>query len=96
MLNNILLRQVLQKFDASGRLLKLVVELSEFDIHFKIRAAIKGQALANYVPEFSNVLEMEEAMEPIEPPTWNLLVDNSTGEASLGVCVVLVAPKVTS
>lgn len=36
------LRYVLQKLDALERLSKWVIELSEFDIHFKLRATIKG------------------------------------------------------
>lgn len=44
------------------------MELSEFDIHFKIRAVIKGQALANFVAEFTDIPVMEETMEPAEPP----------------------------
>lgn len=42
-LTNFALRQVLQKPNTSGRLLKWTVELSEFDILFQTRATIKGQ-----------------------------------------------------
>lgn len=42
----------------------MVVELGKFDIHFKTKVAIKGQALANFVAEFANVPKMEEVMEP--------------------------------
>ncbi|XP_022864755.1 uncharacterized protein LOC111384672 [Olea europaea var. sylvestris] len=87
------LEQVLQKPDASRRLLKWVVELSEFDIVFTTRASIKGQALANFVAEFTNVSEVEEVMEPVEPPTWNLFVDGLAGETGLEVGVVLVSPE---
>ena len=38
------LRQVLQKPDASGQLLKCAIELSQFEIKFQPRLAIKGQA----------------------------------------------------
>ncbi|XP_064979723.1 uncharacterized protein LOC135622021 [Musa acuminata AAA Group] len=38
------LRQVLTKFDVAGRLLKWVVELSEHDIRYLSRTAIKAQA----------------------------------------------------
>ena len=43
------LRQTLHKPDASGRLVKWAIELSEFDISFKPRAAIKAQAMADFV-----------------------------------------------
>ena len=53
-LTNYLLRQVLQKSDASGRLLKRAIELSQFEIEFQPRPAIKGQALADFIVEFSH------------------------------------------
>lgn len=40
--------------------MKLVVDLNEFNIIFKIRVAIKGKALAKFVVELANVPEMEE------------------------------------
>ncbi|URD93608.1 Retrotransposon protein [Musa troglodytarum] len=45
------LRQVLSKFDVAGRLLKWSVELSEFDLRYKPRTAIKGQALADFISD---------------------------------------------
>ncbi|XP_022858151.1 uncharacterized protein LOC111379057 [Olea europaea var. sylvestris] len=90
---NFPLRQVLQKPDALGRLLKWAVELSEFDLVFKARAAIKGQALADFVVEFTNLPEVDEIMELIEPPTWNLFIDGSAGDASSGAGVILISPK---
>ena len=47
------LRQVLQKLEASGHLLKWAVELGQFDIHFRPRTTIKGQALADFITEFT-------------------------------------------
>ncbi|XP_022891957.1 uncharacterized protein LOC111406817 [Olea europaea var. sylvestris] len=59
------------------RLLKWAVELSEFNLVFKTRAAIKGQALSDFVVEFTNLPDVDEIMEPVEPPTWNLFMDGS-------------------
>lgn len=36
---------------------------------FKIRTAVKGQALIDFVVEFTHVSEMEKEMKPAEPPT---------------------------
>ena len=41
--------ETLQKPDASGRLVKWSVELSEFDLSYKSRGAIKAQALADFI-----------------------------------------------
>lgn len=45
------LKQVLLKPEASGRLVKWVVELGEHDITFLPRNAIKGQVLADFIAE---------------------------------------------
>ena len=52
-LTNYLLRQVLQKSDASVCLLKWAIELSQFNIVFMPRPAIKGQALADFIAKFT-------------------------------------------
>ena len=52
-LTNYQLRQVLEKPDASGRLLKWAIELSQFDIEFVPRPTIKGQALVDFIAEFT-------------------------------------------
>ena len=46
------LKQALQKANASGRLSRWVVELAEFDIHYRPRTAIKGQVVADFLAEF--------------------------------------------
>ena len=48
-----LIRAILHKPDASGRLLKWAVELSEFDIEYRLITTIKGQELADFVVERS-------------------------------------------
>ncbi|VVA40725.1 PREDICTED: rve domain-containing, partial [Prunus dulcis] len=52
-LTNQPLRQVLQKPETSGRLVKWAIELGEFDIHYKPRPAIRGQAVADFLSEFT-------------------------------------------
>ncbi|XP_024200642.1 uncharacterized protein LOC112203984 [Rosa chinensis] len=43
------LRQVLQKPETSGRLIKWAIELGEFDIKYQPQTAIKGQEPANFI-----------------------------------------------
>ena len=52
-LTNYPLRQVLQKSEASCRLLKRAIELGQFDLNFCPRTIIKGQALANFIAKFT-------------------------------------------
>ena len=43
------MKQVLHKPETLGRLMKWVIELSEFDIRYKPKTAIKGQVLTDFV-----------------------------------------------
>ena len=45
------MKQVLHKPKTSGRLMKWAIELSEFDIRYKPKIAIKGQVLADFLME---------------------------------------------
>lgn len=92
-LRNFPLKQVFQKTDASKRLLKWAVELREFDITFKAKTRVKGQALADFVVEFTPLLEMEAEMKPADPQTWNLFVDSSSREIESGASIVLISPE---
>ena len=49
------IKAILHKPDASGQLLKWAVELSEFDIEYLSRFAIKSQVLADFIVEMSDV-----------------------------------------
>ncbi|CAL8085218.1 unnamed protein product [Prunus armeniaca] len=53
-LTNQPLKQVLQKPETSGRLVKWVIELGEFDIHYKPCSATKGQTVADFISEITD------------------------------------------
>lgn len=84
---------MLQKLDALGRLIKWAVELSRLDVVFKGRIPVKGQALVDFVIEFTLIPKMEEEMKLAKPPTWSLFVDGSSKDIGSGVGVVLVSPE---
>ena len=77
-------RQVLQKLDASGHLLKWVIELSQFDVEFMSRSAIKRQALVDFIAEFTALEDKRPEKAPAVPttkiPKWGLYVDGSSNE----------------
>jgi hypothetical protein len=58
-LTEYLLKKVLRKLDLSGRLINWAIDLREFNIEFISRNAIKGQALADFVVEFTTISEEE-------------------------------------
>ena len=47
------MKQILHKLETYGRLIEWVIELSEFDIKYKPRTAVKGQILADFIMEFT-------------------------------------------
>ena len=94
-LTNYLLRQVLQKSDASGCLLKWAIELSQFDIEFMPRPAIKRQALADFIAEFTTPEDKRPEEAPTVPtariPKWGLYVYGPSNEGGLGTGLILVS-----
>ena len=50
-LTNLPLRSTIHKLDLSGRMARLVIELSEFGIQYKSRLALKGQILTDFLTE---------------------------------------------
>ena len=93
------LRQTLHKPDASGRLVKWTIELSEFDIDYKPRAVIKAQAMADFVAEFTELKECLDqravATDSGEVQVWQMSVDGSSGEqgSGSGAGIVLEGPE---
>jgi hypothetical protein len=83
------LKKVLRKLDLSGRLVNWAIELSEFDVEFVPRNAIKGQVLADFVAEFTGITE--EA--PLKVDLWIIHVDGSATRQSSGAGVVINAPN---
>ncbi|XP_028051260.1 uncharacterized protein LOC114255918 [Camellia sinensis] len=53
MLTEFPLKVLFEKVDFTGRILKWVVELGQYDIKFRPRTTIKAQALADFVAEFA-------------------------------------------
>ena len=44
-----LIRKTMNKIDAAGQLIQWVIELGQFDIKYRPRAAIKAQMLADFI-----------------------------------------------
>ena len=75
---------ILQKPNALERLLKWVIELSEFDIVYRPRSAIKGQVLADFIVELSNM-----PMDIISEPLWIFETEGSSKAFRKGISMVL-------
>lgn len=57
------LRVILHKPETFRRLVKWSAELSEFNIEYHPWGAIKGQAIANFIIEYTHALGEESEMQ---------------------------------
>ncbi|KAK1557267.1 hypothetical protein Q3G72_021359 [Acer saccharum] len=90
------LKLILQKPEVSGRLTKWAIELSEFDVEYLTRTAIKAQTVADFVVEFTEP-SIEVARMMVEQNKkifkWQLRVDGSSNTYGSGAGVVLTTPE---
>ena len=73
--------------------MKWAIELSEFDIRYKPKTAIKGQVLADFLMEFTSTEPSENAQTPTDLPIWKLSVDGATNAQGSGVGLILTSPE---
>ncbi|XP_072069454.1 uncharacterized protein [Arachis hypogaea] len=74
------LRQILTKPELAGRLTKWSIELSEFDIQFQTRPALKAQVLTDFITEMTPHDHIE---------TWELHVDGASSREGSGAGMIL-------
>ncbi|KAL2248708.1 UNVERIFIED_CONTAM: Retrovirus-related Pol polyprotein from transposon 17.6 [Sesamum indicum] len=87
-LTNHPLRNVLARPEASGRFVKWVVELGEFDIEYQARTSLKGQVLADFMVELVGEPEIEPKLEK-----WMLHVDGSSNAGNGGIGILIQGPE---
>ena len=51
--------QILQNREGTGRTIKWAIELPEFELQFALHHAIKSQALADFITEWTSVPDLE-------------------------------------
>ncbi|KAK0579619.1 hypothetical protein LWI29_028816 [Acer saccharum] len=82
------LKLILQKPEVSGRLTKWAIELSEFDVEYLLRTAIKAQAVAEFTePSIEVARMMVEQNKKVFK--WQLHVDGSSNTHGSGAGVVV-------
>ncbi|KAF8102842.1 hypothetical protein N665_0192s0003 [Sinapis alba] len=88
-LTDLPLRTILQNANQSGRLSKLAIEHSEYDISYKSRPTIKAQVLANFIVE----IPPDQATDlDIPVKSWILYVDGASSNKGSGIGVHLQSP----
>ena len=98
---------IFEKPALTGKISHWQMFLSEFNIVFVTRRAIKGQAIANYLADQllnnlehsvslfldKDVMALEPELDSVEPWRWKLYFDRATNSTGNGVVAVLVSPK---
>ena len=78
----------MNKPDAAGRLIQWSIKLSEFNIDYRPRTAIKAQALADFIAEFT--IKDDEPKEGEEQISrWMAHIDGSSTKNAGGIGVIL-------
>nr|ABF93468.1 retrotransposon protein, putative, unclassified [Oryza sativa Japonica Group] len=94
------LGQILHNREGTGRVVKWAIEFSEFDLHFEPRHAIKSQALADFVAEWTPAPEPISVPEASSGPSqlphtayWVMQFDGSLSLQGAGAGVMLTSPN---
>ncbi|XP_019178800.1 PREDICTED: uncharacterized protein LOC109173935 [Ipomoea nil] len=91
-LSHQLLGSFLRNTNSSAKMARWAMHLSQFDIDFKPRPAIKGQALADFIVECTT-REVTDQVETENGGWWTLSTDGSSNSKGCGGGVVLVTPE---
>ncbi|XP_071919058.1 uncharacterized protein [Coffea arabica] len=90
-------RQILSCFKAFEHFTKWTVELGKYDIyyesHYESRKAIKAQALADFLAEFTFDENKEVTPDSVEPQQWILHIDDSSNSKSSRTGLLLEDPQ---
>ena len=77
----------MNKLEAAGRLIQRAIELSEFDVRYQPRNAIKAQVLADFIVEFTPNQGKQDKVD--ETQRWVVNVDGSSTLYVGGIGVIL-------
>ena len=86
------MKQILRKPKTLGRLVKWVIELSEFDIRYKPRTTIKGQVLADFIMEFTSIEHTKTTQLTSDLPIWRLFIDGAANAQGSDAGLILTSP----
>ena len=96
-ITNYPIKTVLRRPELSGRMAKWSIKLSAFDIVYEPRTAIKSQALADFVADFSNdiLVEVEKEVQQLgeSKDSWILYTDGASNVRGTGLGILLKSPQ---
>ncbi|XP_019181909.1 PREDICTED: uncharacterized protein LOC109177020 [Ipomoea nil] len=84
---------VLRNASSSERLVKWALMLTHFAMEYRLRPAIKGQALADFLVECTARDTQPQSLENPEAAWWTLATDGSSRKKGAGGGVVVTSPE---
>ena len=93
------LKYVFEKPTLSGRLLRWLILLAEFNLKYVVRKTIKGSIVSDFCAE--NPVEGEDGKEDflnedildIELGAWKMYFDGAVNQYGNGIGVLLITPE---
>ena len=86
-LTNHSLKKAMNKLEATRQLIQWAVELSEFDVWYRPKEAIKAQVLADFIAEFTPANRLQG--EDQGTKQWIVHIDGSSTQHAGGIGIVL-------
>ena len=84
-----LLKRAMSGLEAVGGMALWTIELSEFDIQYRPRTAIKGQAVVDFIAEYTQL----EGKGAEGFGQWSIHMDGSSNRHAEGAGVVMRTPE---
>ena len=83
------LKRVMSNPEVAGRMALWAIKLSEFDVQYRPRTAVKGQIVADFIAEYT-----ESEDKGVEgQKLWSVHTDGSSTQQSGGAGVVILTPE---
>ena len=83
------LKKAMSRPEAAGRMALWAIELSEFDVRYRPRTAMKGQVVADFIAKYTQPRDKGAEGQKL----WSIHTDGSSNQHSGGAGVVILTPK---
>ena len=83
------LKRAMSILEAAGRMALWAIELSEFDVQYRPRTAVKWQIVADFIAEYTQSEDKGAKGHRL----WNIHTDGSSNQCLDGACVVIQTPE---
>ena len=83
------MKKAMSSPEAAGRMALWAIELSEFDVQYRPRTAIKGQIVADFIAEYTQPEDKGAEGQKL----WSIHTDGSSNQHSGGAGIVILTPE---